>query len=75
MKNNQIQQLAKGYMVYSNDGNKSTETHYAVLPCGKVLVASGLKMFCSDFGPKNPDDWGHASALPKHAEFIGNYKV
>lgn len=69
-------QLAKGYIVYvtDTDGMK-TETHYAVLPSGKVLYAEGLRLCTSNFGPLNPDDWGHASQLPEHARYCGNYRV
>ncbi|AOS74411.1 hypothetical protein HU733_02545 [Pseudomonas paralactis] len=69
------QDLAKGFLTYTNDENRTTENHYAVLPCGKVLVSSGHGLNCRDFGPKSPDDWGHSSSLPDHAEFIGHYKV
>lgn len=69
-------QIARGYIVYVKDGDKpTTETHYAVLPSGKVLYAEGMTMGCANFGPKNPDDWGHASQLPDHAKYCGNYKV
>lgn len=68
-------QLAEGYIVYVKDGDKTTETHYAVLPGGKVLYSEGHPHHGSKFGPDNPDDWGHALQLPKHAVFIGAYRV
>jgi len=65
----------KGFLTYSQDGDKITETHYAVKPNGQVLFSAGHRVNVSTFGPKNPDDWGQSSSLPAGAEFIGNYQI
>ena len=73
--NTQTTTRVKGFLVYSQDGDKITETHYAVKPNGKVLYSDGHRVGVATFGPKNPDDWGQSSSLPNGAEFIGNYDI
>jgi hypothetical protein len=68
-------QLATGYIAYVEDQCNITETHYAVLPDGTILVASGFRLNCHDFGPRKAEDWGHASSLSPAAGYCGNYYV
>lgn len=67
----------KGYVVFLKDGEKMVEVHYAapLHENGPILVSPDLPLGVAHFGPKDSDMWGHASALPEHAEFIGFYRV